>query len=126
MNIIGISGVHQNIVFKAMEFRGLSQRQYRINQGFDSAAALVNEGGVVAAAAEERFTRNKATGDFPVQAIEYCLQTGDINIRDVDFLAHGFAYQPFESAFQESEYSRRQYEQLFSPEVQKKHLHHFF
>ncbi len=126
MNIIGISGVHQNIAFKTRQFPGLSHRQYRINQGFDSAAALVDASGVVAAAAEERFTRDKATGDFPVGAIRYCLQAGQININQVDFLAHGFAYQPFQSAFQEPEYARRQYLELYSPEAQKGHLHHHF
>src|SRR6266568_7148890 len=122
MNIIGISGVHQNIAFKSREFPGLSKRQYRINQGFDSAAALIGPGGVVAAAAEERFTREKATGDFPVRAIQYCLQAGGIEIGDVDFLAHGFAYAPFKSSFQEPEYARKQYEELYAPEVQKHHL----
>ncbi len=126
MNIIGISGVDQNIAFKAREFPGLTKRQYRINQGFDSAAALVNGSGVVAAAAEERFTREKATGDFPVRAIQYCLQAGNLNINDVDFVAHGFAYEPFESAFQEPEYARKQYQELFAPGVQKRHLNHYF
>jgi len=126
MNIIGISGVHQNVAFKAREFPGLTKRQYRINQGFDSAAALVGPGGVVAAAAEERFTREKATGDFPLRAIEYCLQAGRIELNEVDFLAHGFAYEPFQSAFQEPEYAHKQYEELYSPQVQKRHLHHYF
>jgi carbamoyltransferase len=126
MNIIGISGVHQNIVFKSREFPGLTQRQYRINQGFDSAAALVRAGGVVAAAAEERFTREKATGDFPARAIQYGLEAGDIRIDDVDFLAHGFAYEPFKSAFQEPEYARKQYEELYAPEAQKRHLNRYF
>ncbi|HWX21798.1 MAG TPA: carbamoyltransferase C-terminal domain-containing protein [Candidatus Binatia bacterium] len=126
MNIIGISGVHQNVAFKVREFPGLSQRQYRINQGFDSAAALVNAGGVVAAAAEERFTRDKATGDFPVRAMQCCLEAGGIKISEVDFLAHGFAYEPFQSAFQEPDYARMQYEELYSPEAQKRHLNHYF
>jgi len=126
MNVIGISGVHQNIAFKVREFPGLSKRQYRINQGFDSAAALVGCDGVVAAAAEERFTREKATGDFPVRAIEYCLQAGNIRIGDVEFLAHGFAYEPYQSAFQEQDHSRKQYEELFSPDVQKRHLRQHF
>src|SRR5882757_1990607 len=124
--MIGISRVHQNIAFKVREFPGLSGRQYRINQGFDSAAALVNDRGVVAAAAEERFSRNKATGDFPEEAIQYCLKAGKLKIGEVDFLAHGFAYEPFRSAFQEPAYARRQYEKLYSPEVQKQHLHEFF
>jgi carbamoyltransferase len=126
MNIIGISGIHQNIAFKTREFPGLSWRQYRINQGFDSAAALVNDTGVAAAAAEERFTREKATGDFPVRAIEYCLRAGKIGINDVDFLAHGFAYEPFEAAFREPEHAHKQYEELYSPEAQQRHLRHFF
>jgi carbamoyltransferase len=126
MKIIGISGVHQNIAFKARELPGLSQRQYRINQGFDSAAALVGPDGVVAAAAEERFSREKATGDFPIRAIQYCLQAGQIQIDDVDFVAHGFAYEPFQSAFLEPEHARKQYQQLYAPEVQRRHLHEHF
>jgi carbamoyltransferase len=126
MNIIGISGVDQNVAFKVREFPGLSKREYRINQGFDSAAALVGPGGVVAAAAEERFTREKATGDFPVRAIKYCLETGNIKINQVDFLAHGFAYEPFQAAFQEPDYARKQYQELYSPEAQKRRLNHHF
>ena len=126
MNIIGISGVHKNIAFKMREFPGLSKREYRINQGFDSAAALVRAGGVVAAAAEERFTREKATGDFPVRAIQYCLEAGNIKISDVDFLAHGFAYEPFKAVFQHPDYARKQYEELYAPEVQQRHLSRLF
>jgi carbamoyltransferase len=126
MNIIGISGVDQNVAFKAREFPGLTRRQYRINQGFDAAAALVDRDGVVAAAAEERFTREKATGDFPARAIQYCLQAGNLKIGDVDFLAHGFAYEPFRDAFQEPDHARKQYDELYSPEIQKRHLHRHF
>jgi carbamoyltransferase len=126
MNIIGISGVHQSVSFKATEYPGLSKRQYRINQGFDSAAALVNGRGVVAAAAQERFSRDKATGEFPMEAIRYCLQAADIKISEVDFLAHGFAYEPFKSAFLEPDHARKKYEKLYSPEIQKQHLNKFF
>ena len=126
MNIIGYSGVHQNIPFKAREYPGLTQRQYRINQGFDSAAALVNESGIVAAAAEERFTRDKATGEFPRGAINYCLQAGNLKISDVDFVAHGFAYELFHSAFQEPDSARRKYQELYSSEVQRHHWHGCF
>ena len=126
MNIIGISGVDQNIAFKVREFPNLSKREYRINQGFDSAAALVRQGEVVAAAAEERFTREKATGDFPVRAIDYCLRTGKLRINDVDLFAHGFAYEPYKTSFQEPEFARKQYEELYSPEVQKRHFRRRF
>src|SRR5690242_13183411 len=108
MNIIGISGVHQNVAFKVREFPGLSKREYRINQGFDSSAALVGPPGIVAAAAEERFNREKATGDFPLRAIHYCLKAANLEPRDLDYLAHGFAYEPFKSAFEETEHARKQ------------------
>jgi len=45
----------------------------------DSAAALVRDGRVVAAAAEERFCRRKHTNEFPKQAIEYCLEAGGLD-----------------------------------------------
>jgi len=48
---------------------GLEEREYRIVQGFDAAAALVVDGVHIAAATEERFNRHKQSGDFPVQAI---------------------------------------------------------
>ena len=43
----------------------------------DSAAALVEDGRVVAAAQEERFTRKKFDEGFPRHAIEYCLRAGE-------------------------------------------------
>src|ERR687896_153081 len=51
----------------------------------DSAAALVCDGRIVAAAAEERFCRRKHTNEFPKQAIEYCLEAGNLHsIDDLD------------------------------------------
>jgi carbamoyltransferase len=50
----------------------------------DSAAALVRDGAVIAAAAEERFTRRKHTSEFPNRAIEYCLE--EAGLRSIDEL----------------------------------------
>ena len=61
-----------------------------------------------------------------MRAIQYCLQAGNIKISEVDFLAHGFAYEPYQPAFQEPEYARKQYQELYSPEAQKWHLNRFF
>src|SRR5207247_10790949 len=119
MNIIGISGMHHSVSIKKREFPNLSSRHYRIAQGFDSAAALVNNGEVVAGAAEERFTGEKATGAFPVHAIRYCLQAGNLKPEEVDYIAHGFSYEPFKPFFDEEEYRRKQYEEVYSPAVQK-------
>ncbi len=49
----------------------------------DSAAALVLNGRIVAAAQEERFTRKKHDPKFPAQAITYCLQEGGIQLGDL-------------------------------------------
>jgi len=51
----------------------------------DSAAALVIDGKIIAAAAEERFCRRKHTSEFPKRAIEYCLEaSGAKSINDLD------------------------------------------
>ena len=53
----------------------------------DSAAALVTDGDVVAAAQEERFTRIKHDFNFPTQAAQYCLGEAGIAIEDLDYVA---------------------------------------
>jgi len=50
----------------------------------DSAAALLIDGHIVAAAQEERFTRKKHTSDFPVNAIKYCLEHSGYSIDELD------------------------------------------
>jgi len=52
----------------------------------DSAACLVCDGEIIAAAQEERFTRKKHDPGFPHRAIDYCLQAGQIKLKDVRHL----------------------------------------
>ena len=52
----------------------------------DSAAALVVDGTVVAAAQEERFSRKKHDHDFPQQAIDYCLQHAGLTPPELDYV----------------------------------------
>jgi carbamoyltransferase len=59
----------------------------------DSAAALVEDGRVVAAAQEERFTRKKFDAGYPRHAISYCLSAGGIKLKEVDFVV--FYDKPF-------------------------------
>ena len=49
----------------------------------DSAACLVRDGEIVAAAQEERFTRIKHDPDFPAHAVAYCLREGGIEAKDL-------------------------------------------
>ncbi len=53
----------------------------------DSAAALVRDGDIVAAAQEERFSRKKHDSRFPAHAIEYCLREAGLRIQDLDAIA---------------------------------------
>jgi carbamoyltransferase len=59
----------------------------------DSAAALIADGRIVAAAQEERFTRKKFDADYPRYAIDYCLNAGGVTLADVDYVA--FYDKPF-------------------------------
>ncbi len=59
----------------------------------DSAACLVQDGNIVAAAQEERFTRKKHDSSFPINAINYCLQEAKITSKDLDYVA--FYEKPF-------------------------------
>lgn len=59
----------------------------------DSAACLVIDGEIVAAAQEERFTRKKHDDAFPVHAINYCLQEVKIDPADIDYVV--FYDKPF-------------------------------
>src|ERR687883_1265373 len=53
----------------------------------DSAAALVVDGEIIAAAQEERFTRKKHDPDFPHHAIAACLREGGLGPSDLDYVA---------------------------------------
>ncbi|MBA7642434.1 Decarbamoylnovobiocin carbamoyltransferase [subsurface metagenome] len=59
----------------------------------DSAAALVRDGKIIAAAQEERFTRKKHDPEFPLNAVNYCLEAGGINAEQLDYVA--FYDKPF-------------------------------
>lgn len=59
----------------------------------DSAACLVKDGQIVAAAEEERFSRIKHDNNFPHQAVKYCLEKAGIKSRDLSYVA--FYEKPF-------------------------------
>ena len=59
----------------------------------DSAAALVGDGLILAAAQEERFTRKKHDSGFPSHAIDYCLSEAGISLDDIDYVV--FYDKPF-------------------------------
>jgi carbamoyltransferase len=52
----------------------------------DSAATLLQEGKCIAAAQEERFSRKKHDSRFPAHAVEFCLNTGELDLVELDFI----------------------------------------
>src|SRR5437016_2374560 len=117
MNILGISGLERAVPFKRAMWPGLNPREYRIVQGQDSAAALVIDGVPVAAAAEERFNREKHSGKFPKESIAACLSGANLTLADVDFLVHSFDYAPVQKAFSLDPRSSREYREVYSREA---------
>jgi carbamoyltransferase len=99
MRIIGVSGIEGTMEFKRRHWPGLEEREYRISQGHDSAAVLLVDGELVAAIAEERISRSKHTGDFPLGAIEACLTHAGLELGDIDEIAHSFDYAPYQALY---------------------------
>jgi carbamoyltransferase len=99
MNIIGISGIDGTVDFKRRHWPELEEREYRISQGHDSAATLVIDGEFVFGVAEERISRRKHTGDFPIGAIRACLDWAGLEPGEVDEVAHSFDYEPYRALY---------------------------
>ena len=59
----------------------------------DSSAAIISDGKLVAAIEQEKLVRRKHTGEFPVEAIDYCLEAAGATIEDVDHV--GFFFRPW-------------------------------
>lgn len=117
MKIIGWSGFENAMAFKQDEFPGLDLREYRIVQGQDSAAALVIDGDIIAAAAEERFNGRKHSGAFPAGAIRYCAAEAGIGVRDIDAFVHAFDYGAYRFHHTLSDLAKRRYRKVYSREA---------
>ena len=83
----------------------------------DAAAALVIDGKLVAAAEQERFSGKKHTGDFPIDAIHYCLKAAGISIDQIDEISHGFDYALYRDLYSGDEVSAELYNKVFSREA---------
>jgi carbamoyltransferase len=126
MKILGISGLENSVPFKQSQWPDLDPREYRISQGHDAAAALLVDGQLIAAAQQERFNRKKHSGDFPIDAIQYCLQVAGLGMEDVDELAHGFDYSPYRELYSLDILSSKLYSEVFSKDVLLSQLRRYF
>src|SRR5580704_7959122 len=105
MKVLGISGLEKAVPFKKAHWPGLDEREYRMAHGRDAAAALVVDGKLVAAADQERFSGKRHTGNFPIDAIRYCLSQAGLSLFEIDEVAHGFDYTPHRDLYTGSELS---------------------
>lgn len=102
MIILGISGLPNAQRDRQTRYPNALEIDQRICQGLDSAACLIVDGKIIAAAAEERFTGAKGTGELPIHAIDYCLRTAHLHPSDVQVITHGFNYDRFRRFFPQS------------------------
>jgi carbamoyltransferase len=114
MKIIGFSGFSNAVTYKRRVWPGLEEREYRITQGHDAAAALVIDGRIVAAGAEERFNRRKHSELFPRGAIDFCLAQAGISLQDVDQLVHSFDYLPYKINYLRTREQSSAYDEVYS------------
>src|SRR5262245_47991952 len=114
MRILGISGLSNSESYKRSRYPDLTPSEHRIRQGLDSAAALLCDGEIIAAAAEERFTGEKQTGAFPVRAIQYCLGEKGLGVGEIDALVHAFDYAPYEKVWRMDASSADMFESVLS------------
>jgi carbamoyltransferase len=126
MKIIGISGLANSEPYKRARYPDLDRSEHRIRQGLDSAAAMLCDGEVVAAAAEERFTGEKQTGAFPVRAIQYCLAEQALQIDQIDAIVHAFDYSPYERFWRMDPSSADMYDAVFSRAALLREVEHYF
>jgi carbamoyltransferase len=126
MKIIGISGLANSESYKRARYPDIDPSEHRIRQGLDSAAALVCDGEIIAAAAEERFTGEKQTGAFPVRAIQYCLAEQGLQIDGIDAFAHAFDYAPYERVWRMDPSSAKMYDAVFSRAALLREVEHYF
>ncbi|MDA0748308.1 MAG: hypothetical protein O2954_17460 [bacterium] len=61
-----------------------------INTGRNTAAALIQDGEILALAEEERFIREKGTSKFPRHSVAYCLEVGGISLEEVDYITYPY------------------------------------
>src|SRR5438270_4923539 len=117
MRVLGVSGLANAVEFKSLHWPDADVRELRISQGHDSAAALVSDGQLVAAAAEERFNGKKHTGDLPAGAIRYCLAESGLTLDDIDLVVHAFDYSPYKELYNLDPVSAELYRTVFSWEA---------
>ncbi|MBD1228693.1 carbamoyltransferase [Xenorhabdus griffiniae] len=121
MIVLGISGLPDAQKWLKEHYANIEPLDARICQGLDSAACIIVDGEIIAAASEERFNGVKGTGEFPRQAIDYCLRAAGIAEDEVDIIAHGFNYDACRRFFV-SGADKAKFDAIYSSETVIRHF----
>src|SRR5690348_11667993 len=117
MNVLGVAGLADIEPFLQQRYPTQMAATSRIMQGMDAAAALVQDGQVIAAASQERFVRQKKSGAFPFAAIDYCLDVAGIDLTQVDYVCTNFNFRRFSYLYRSSQTAREYWTRCLSPDA---------
>jgi carbamoyltransferase len=117
MLTLGIAGLADVTGFLERHFPEQMARDSRVVQGMDAAAALLQDGKVLAAVSEERFDRVKKSGAFPFQAIQYCLDTAGATLADVSDVCCNFNFGRYRPIYASEEQARAYWQECLSPDA---------
>lgn len=126
MFILGYSGLSQSAEYRKNSIQQWPDADPNEYQGMDAAAVLIRDGEIIAAAEEERFVGVKHTHQFPINAINFCLQQAQITVEHVEAITHGFNYMPVKDFLLNEKYMRGFYQQVADPNLQKEQLETYF
>lgn len=115
--ILGTIGFENSVPFKKSRWPGVDEREHRISLGREAAAALIVDGRLAAAAAEERFNHKKAFWRFPDRRYSILRAAAGVKSSDVDKIAHGFDDRQYQAIYSIDPTTAEQYEAVVSREV---------
>ena len=99
MRIIGVSGIEGTIEFKRRHWPDLEEREYRISQGHDSAAALVVDGELRSPSPRSESAGASTPASSRPARSSVCLAEAGLEAGDIDEIAHAFDYAPYRAMY---------------------------
>lgn len=113
MHVLGLAGLSDIGDFLSQNF---PEQKSCMMQGMDAAAALIRDGEVIAAVSQERFDREKKSGAFPFDAINYCLNAASIGIQQLDSICGNFDFGRYQVMYGDG-LARQYYLRCLSPQA---------
>lgn len=122
MRVLGISGLAEVEAFLREYFPEYMERQPRVMQGMDAAAALIEDDRVIAASSQERFDRIKKSPAFPFQAIDYCLAAGGVGFDQIDAVCFNFDFGRYKRVYDHHDIAQSYWQSCLSPAAMREQL----